>query len=123
MRLRAEERGVVAGDAVERGPLLFGEDQSLGGGVVAVGSEVPNHGGMRIPDTLRLELLGDVVGGPAQVVGGVVGAQVGPMPDHGPVFVQTAGLKQLLARVMSAPVNNTWPEPVTTLSGTGMEAV
>ena len=97
MRLGAEEVRIVAGDAVECGGLLVGEDQSLGGGVVAVGAEVPDDGGLRIAEALRLELFADVVGGAAQIVGGVVGAQIGPMPDHRSVFVQTPRLKELLA--------------------------
>ena len=93
----AEEVRVVAGDAVEGGGLLVGEGQGLGGGVVAVGSEVVDHSRVRVADALRPELLLDVIGRTAQIVGGVVGAQVGPVPDHGSVFVQAACLVQLLA--------------------------
>ncbi len=92
VRLRAEEVRVVAGDAVECGCLLVGEGQGFSRGLVAVGPEILDYGGVRIANSLRAELCLDVVAGAAQIIGGVVGAEVRAVPDHGPVFVQTACL-------------------------------
>jgi hypothetical protein len=84
-------------DVVERPCLPVGENESLGVRVIAVGAELQDHPVPRIVHTLRAPLVGNVVGGHAQVLRGVVGAQVGAVTQHRPVLHQAAGLVDLLA--------------------------
>ncbi len=95
--VRAEMRRVVLAQAMEGGGLRLGEHQGVGGLVEAVGPELADHPVVHLRDAGLLELRGDVLGGPPQVVGGVVGSEVGAVAVHRSVLHQPAGLEQFLA--------------------------